>query len=204
MIEKWKKSLNEDGAFGVLQTDLLKTFDCLPHKLVIDKIHAYGVNITSPKLLYSCLIKWKQRIKLNPTCSSWSEINFGILQGSTLRPLLVNIFLYEWFKFLPDLDITNYADDNTPHSTNKNLNKILHDPEKEPNILFKWFTENLSETNPEKKTSSYKLNKKNSSGHFKFNGMAISNSRCKKFLGNHIDNKLIFESHVRYFCKKAS
>ena len=50
-----------------------------------------------------------------------------------------------------DLDITNYADDNTPHLTNKNLNKILHDPEKEPNILFKWFTENLSETNPEKK-----------------------------------------------------
>ena len=57
MIEKWKKSLNEDGAFAVLQTDLFKTFDCLPHKLVIAKIHAYGVDITSSKLLHSWLIK---------------------------------------------------------------------------------------------------------------------------------------------------
>ena len=151
--------------------------------------------------MHSCLIKWKQRIKLNATCSSWSEIIFGVPQGSTLRPLLFNIFLFDWFQFFPYLDTTNYADNNTPHSTNKKLNKILHNLEKEPNILCKWFTENLLETNPEK---SHLLT--NSTKEIQINTawVVISNSKCEKLLGNHIDNQLTFESHVRSFCKKAS
>ena len=34
--------------------------------------------------------------------------------------------------------------------------------------------------------------------------MAISNSKCEKALGIHIDNKLAFESRVRSLCRKAS
>ena len=34
--------------------------------------------------------------------------------------------------------------------------------------------------------------------------MAISNSKCKKLLGIHIDNKLIFERHVRSLRKRDS
>ena len=34
--------------------------------------------------------------------------------------------------------------------------------------------------------------------------MAISNSKYKKLLGIHIDNKLTFEPYVRSLCKKAS
>ena len=30
MIEKWRKSFDEGGAFGALLTDLSKAFDCLP------------------------------------------------------------------------------------------------------------------------------------------------------------------------------
>ena len=32
MIEKWRKSFDEGGAFGALLTDLSKAFDCLPMK----------------------------------------------------------------------------------------------------------------------------------------------------------------------------
>ena len=59
-------------------------------------------------------------------------------------------FLCDFFQFFPDLDITKYADDKTPHSTNINLNKVLHDLGKMPDTLFKWFTDNLLKPNPEK------------------------------------------------------
>ena len=126
MIEKWRKSLDEGGALGGLLTDLSKAFDCLTRELLIAKLHAYGVDIPSLKLLHSYLTKRKQRVKLTGTYSSWLEIVFGVPQGSILGPLLFNIFLCDLFQFFPDLNITNYADDNTPHSANINLNKVLH------------------------------------------------------------------------------
>ena len=146
MIEKWRKFLDAGGAFGALLTDFSKTFNCLAHELLIAKLHAYGVDVPSLKLLHSYLTKRKQRVKLNGTYSSWSEILFGVPQGSILGPLLFNIFV----QFFPDVDIANYADDNTPHSSNINLNKVLHDLEKISNTLFKWFTDNLLKANPEK------------------------------------------------------
>ena len=175
MIEKWRKSHDEGGAFGALLTDLSKAFDCLPHKLLIVKLHAYGVDILSLKLLHSCLTKRKQRVELNGTCSSWSEIIFGVPQGSILGPLLFKLFLCNLFQFSTNLDITNYADANTPHSTNKNLNKLLHDLEKMSDTLFKWFTDNLMKANPEKSHLT------NSAQEIQINvgGMAIYNSKCE-------------------------
>ena len=78
MIEKRRKSLDGSGAFGALLTDLSIVFDCLPHELLIAKCHAYGVDILSLKLLYSYLTKPKQRVKLNGTWKSRSEIIFGV------------------------------------------------------------------------------------------------------------------------------
>ena len=38
LIEEWKKSVDNGGAFGALLTDLSKDFDCLPHELLIAKL----------------------------------------------------------------------------------------------------------------------------------------------------------------------
>ena len=54
MIEKWRESLDQGGAYGALLTDLSKAFDCLPHELIIAKLHAYGVDIPSLRLINAC------------------------------------------------------------------------------------------------------------------------------------------------------
>ena len=53
MIEKWKKLLDSSGNFGEPLTDLSKAFGCLSHDLLIVKPHAYGLDMTSLKLLHS-------------------------------------------------------------------------------------------------------------------------------------------------------
>ena len=63
MIEKWRKSFDEGGAFGALPTDLSKAFDCFPQELLIAKLHACGVDIPSLKLLHPYLTKRKSEIE---------------------------------------------------------------------------------------------------------------------------------------------
>ena len=129
LIEKWKKSVDNGGAFGALLTDLSKAFDCLPHEFLFAKLDAYGFDKSSLKLIHSYLSNRKQRVKINDRYSSWSEILFGVLQGSILGPLLFNIFICDVFYFLENFDIESYADDSTPFCAGKRAEFFVNDLE---------------------------------------------------------------------------
>ena len=78
------------------------------------------------------------------------DIKYGVPQGSILGPLLFNIFLNDIFNFIKDIRIANYADDNTPYATNKDIINLLKTLESETNILLEWFTINEMKPNADK------------------------------------------------------
>ena len=66
----------------------------------------------------------KQLTKGGSSYSNWSEIKRGILQGSTLGPLLFIIFINDFFFVIDRTGICNVAD-NTLYSCGANLKTVL-------------------------------------------------------------------------------
>ena len=88
ITEKWKKLVDNGGAFGALLIDLLKAFDCILHDLIIVKLEAYGFQIDALRIVYDCPSNRKQRVKFNKTFSSWRDIEYGVPQASILGAIL--------------------------------------------------------------------------------------------------------------------
>ena len=111
--------------FGALLTDLSKAFDWLPRDIIIAKLNAYGFDIKALNFIYDHLRNRKQRRKIDNAYSSWQSILYGVPQGSLLGPLIFNIDLCDLFLVMNHEDIANYADDNTPYVSGKNIDEVL-------------------------------------------------------------------------------
>ena len=80
----------------------------------------------------SYLQKRWQRVKINTTFSSWTQLLQGVPQGLVLGPMLFNIYINDMFFALNEIDICNFADDTTPlfcDSNLKFLEKLGHNSE---------------------------------------------------------------------------
>ena len=100
IIEHWRKCSSEYKIVAAMLIDLSKAFDCLPHRLLLAKLSAYGLSSDSCNLLMSYLSERKQRVKMGNSRSSWSEIINGVPRRSILSPFcstyLLTIFLCHW------------------------------------------------------------------------------------------------------------
>ena len=77
MTEKIKKSLGQRGEHAALLKDLSEAFDCLPHDLMIAKLHAYRFEKASLRLMHSYLTDRYQRIKINIPIAFAVSLNMG-------------------------------------------------------------------------------------------------------------------------------
>ena len=49
MIDKWKKTVDNNEVLGALLTDLSKSSDCICHDLLVAKLNAYGLSFRALK-----------------------------------------------------------------------------------------------------------------------------------------------------------
>lgn len=202
LTEKWRKIIDKKGFGGAVLMDLSKAFDTIDHELLIAKLHAYGFNEKSLRLIHSYLSDRWQRTKVNNSFSTWAELLQGVPQGSILGPLLFNIYLNDLFYFIIDTDTCNYADDTTLYAADMELATLMNRLENGIETCVKWFNYNYMKLNGDKCHLMIGGLKDNIFS-TKIEGNEIIESSHERLLGIEIDRELKFDIHLNDICKKA-
>ena len=78
---------------ALLFMNLRKAFDTVSHKILLHKLHHYGIRGPAYALIENDLTCRNQFVTFSNTSSSTKPINIGVLQGSILGPLLFLIYI---------------------------------------------------------------------------------------------------------------
>jgi hypothetical protein len=203
MVEKCKFNLDNHGVSGALMTDLSKAFDCLPYRLLVAKLNAYGFNQDACMLVASYFTNRYQRVKIGDVRSDWLNLTKGAPQGSIFGPFIYNLHSNDLLYLIDDLcDIYNYADDNTICVHRDNVSDVLSNIERVSEILLNWFKTNYLQANPEKFQFILLSKDKLDNGVLVDNTM-LRSQECVKLLGVNIDHALTFSFQISETCKKA-
>ena len=204
IVEDWRYALDKKQIVGAILMDLSKEFDCLPHKLLLEKLKAYGLSDKANKLLESYLTMRKQRVKLGQTQSEWRELLKGVPQGSILGPLLFNIFMNDMYYCINECQLYGYADDNTLSKAANDVESLTRSLESDAASTLSWFENNHMCANPDKFQAIVLGMKNPETLNFQLGNIAIKSEDKVRLLGIDLDSKLNFNCHIHEICQKAA
>ena len=204
-VDDWKYALDQNLITGVVFIDLSKAFDCLPHSLLIAKLHAYGVDWSACELLADYLSHRLQRVKIGTARSSLAELSKGVPQGSILGPLLFNIFVNDLFLFIEKCTLYDYADDNSMSYSSSTLQGVLSSLLNYCKIAVEWFGNNGMKANSTK--FQFMVLSPNPTDDIEFEldeNTILRPQKSVKALGVIINNRLTFSDQISACCLKAA
>ena len=208
LLDSWKSALDNNKCVGTLLMDLSKAYDCVPHSLLLCKLHAYGFTEDACRFIGSYLVDRKQRVRIDDKRSSWSTLSKGIPQGSGLGPVIFNIFMNDIFHHIDRCLLVNYADDNTLSACEESFDLVTVALQSDAQNAITWFKTNFMMVNPDKFQVMFIKSIYNKEDEvpetIAINGNILKNEDHVKLLGITIDAKLSFDLHINNICRRAS
>ena len=190
--------------------DLKKAFDTVDHKILLKKMERYGVAGKTLEWFRDYLHQRTQYVSFDNTISSVEQITVGVPQGSILGPLLFLIFISD----MPDhikAKTNLFADDTSYQISANNMGELISTANSELQKAANWFRMNKLTLHPDKTKFIIFNMKPQDEKDIKpvlLDGTELERihekgkTKCFKFLGTVIDEKLTWEHHINYVKNK--
>ena len=150
ITEEIRKALdNNEFSCGVF-LDFQKAFDTTNHKILIDKLHHYGIIGATLSWFESYLTNKIQQTIVNDTVSDKIELPHRVPQGSVLGPLLFLIYINDLNEAISHSIIHHFADDTNILFSHKSLKKINKCINHDLSQIVQWLRANRISLNASK------------------------------------------------------
>ena len=204
---KLLKNIDEDYFSCCIFLDLSKAFDTVNHKLLLKKLHMYGIRGNMHDLLASYLTNRKQFTECNNIRSRTNTVVCGVPQGSTLAPLLFSLCIND-LSIHTAFHVTLFADDTVLLMRNRNINQLQKNVNHELRVIDDWMKYNRLSLNYSKTNFYVGASRHKSKLVKNFNvTIGIRNIQSVekvRYLGAIFDKHLSWNAHVDNIIKKLT
>ena len=185
----------------VLYLDLAKAFNTVPHRRLLGKVKAHGVEGKILRWIEAFLVGRQQRVTIGVTRSGWTPVPSGVPQGSVLAPLLFALYVND----LPGVlscGIKIFADDSKlyrPVCLPSDYLALQRDLDAAVRWADKWqlvFNAN--------KCKALRIGQPTHRHAYTMKGTAMEEITVEKDLGVYIDSELKFRKQAAAAVSKAS
>ncbi len=204
IVERIRGTLDKgEKALGIY-LNLQKAFDTVDHHILIQKLSHYGIRSKCLSWFSSYLSGRSQFVYVNNAQSECKSINIGVPHGSVLRPVIFLLYLNDIANFMINTGITIvlFADDTNIFIHAKNITDLILSAETLLKTSSGWLKDNRLSLNIEKTEYSIFHNNQtqipDNCNHLTFDNITIKRVATAKYLGIIMDDKLIWESHIKY------
>ena len=205
LVEDCKHAVDNNRICATILTDFSKAFDSLPYKLLISKLHAYGITEKACQLIINYFSHRKQRVKLGQNKSEWAQLLKGAPQGSLFGPFMFNVYQNDLLILMEELcNVYNYADDTSVACYGDNMVDVYQRLQHVISVMLKWCRLNYLKANLEKfQFIVFHSNMLELVPSININDMEIHPQKSVRLLGIQLDDQLNFNEHIGILCKKA-
>ena len=179
--------------------DFRKAFDSIDHRLLAHKLKTFGFGRGITLWISNFLNDRNQKVKVDESFSSSSQVLSGVPQGSCIGPLLFILYINDIVREIPSTVFTGiYADDLKLFARRKHRQSL----QDAINLVSEWSaTWNMSFA--VKKCTVMQYGKSDASSNYSLNGIILNKSETVRDLGILMCPNLLFDKHVKNIIQKA-
>ena len=198
------QALDRGVETDIIYLDFAKAFDSVCPAKLVSKLKMYGVG--DPLLSWFCsyLVGRQQRVVVNGTCSTWSEVGSGVPQGSILGPILFLLFINDMPNAVSSARIAMFAEDSKCYKIIGQEYDIIN-LQQDLDALFAWSLRNEMYFQPIK-CKNVRISRKSVSPPrtYSLNRIDLEVVKSEKDLGVMIVNDTSWKEHIVTIVAKAN